>query len=282
MEAARDLVDAAAELAAGVERGEHGLDAREAGLLVLVDRDAAAVVLHGNTAVGVDDDVDAVAETGHSLVDGVVDDLVDEVVEAALVGGADVHAGPAADGLEPLEDLDLLGGVGRTRGAVAGVLAPAVFRLAVGRETVATGGGLALAAALGLGPGHVPSLGALAWLPRDAPASRGSGRAARLRRWPGHACTASARHQHRVVPATDAGRPPAVSVLGECSTGDGLAARRRPGRRPAPDFPLPFYTTTDRATAGARCRRGGRCEALRAGCRRPGSHNMARWTRKQP
>ena len=52
-------------------------------------------------------DVDAVAEAGHRLVDGVVDDLVDEVVQAALVGAADVHAGAAADGLEALEDLDI-------------------------------------------------------------------------------------------------------------------------------------------------------------------------------
>ena len=46
-----------------------------------------------------------VAVAGHGLVDGVVDDLPDEVVEAARAGGADVHAGALADGLEALEDL---------------------------------------------------------------------------------------------------------------------------------------------------------------------------------
>ena len=43
---------------------------------------------------------------GQRLVDGVVDDLPHQVVQAALAGGADVHAGALADRLEPLEDLD--------------------------------------------------------------------------------------------------------------------------------------------------------------------------------
>ncbi len=45
---------------------------------------------------------------GEGFVDRVVDDLVDEVVQAARAGGADVHAGPLADRLEAFEDLDVL------------------------------------------------------------------------------------------------------------------------------------------------------------------------------
>ena len=52
-----------------------------------------------------------VGVAGHRLVDRVVDDLPDEVVQAARVGRADVHARPAADRLEALEDLDARGGV---------------------------------------------------------------------------------------------------------------------------------------------------------------------------
>ena len=48
---------------------------------------------------------------GHRLVDGVVDDLVDHVVEPGRAGGADVHAGALADGLEALEHLDRVGAV---------------------------------------------------------------------------------------------------------------------------------------------------------------------------
>src|SRR4029434_6513641 len=48
------------------------------------------------------------------LVDRVVHDLVDEVVQPTRAGRADVHAGPFANGLEALEDGDVLGAVGRS------------------------------------------------------------------------------------------------------------------------------------------------------------------------
>ena len=83
VQAARDLVAAAvAELAAGVQHGQHDLDRRAPLLLHDRDRDAAAVVDDGDRVVGVDRDRDLGAEAGQRLVDGVVDDLVDEVVQA--------------------------------------------------------------------------------------------------------------------------------------------------------------------------------------------------------
>ena len=92
VEAAGDLVAVAAELAAGVQLGERDLDAGHLELGVDVDGDAAAVVDDPAAAVGQQGDVDAVAVAGHGLVDGVVDDLLDEVVQAGRAGGADVHA----------------------------------------------------------------------------------------------------------------------------------------------------------------------------------------------
>ena len=117
VQAAGDGVAATAELATGVEHGEHDL---EGGLLlhrVLVDRDAAAVVGDADAAVLAQGDGDVRGVAGHGLVDGVVDDLVDEVVQAALARGADVHAGALADGVEPLEDGDRAGVVGHGRRA---------------------------------------------------------------------------------------------------------------------------------------------------------------------
>ena len=112
MEAAGHLVAVAAELAAAAELGEGDLDAGHLELGVDVGRDAAAVVDDPAAAVGQQGDVDAVAVAGHGLVDGVVDDLPDEVVEAGDAGAADVHARPLPDVRQPLEDRHGRGGVG--------------------------------------------------------------------------------------------------------------------------------------------------------------------------
>ena len=116
MEAARHLVALAAELAAGVEDGEDHLG-RALSLVgtgrVRVDRDATAVVVHLAAAVGQQGDPHPGAEARHGLVDGVVDDLPDQVVQPREPGGPDVHAGTLSDGIEALENLDVLGAVVR-------------------------------------------------------------------------------------------------------------------------------------------------------------------------
>ena len=83
VQAAGDLVAVAAELAAGVELRE---DDRQRGQSLLrhhVDGDARAPVLDGDRVVGMERDLDPVVAARERLVDGVVDDLVDEVVEAS-------------------------------------------------------------------------------------------------------------------------------------------------------------------------------------------------------
>jgi hypothetical protein len=54
-------------------------------------------------------DPDAVAAARHRFVDAVVDDLGDQLVEAALIRAANVHTGASADRFEALEDLDIAG-----------------------------------------------------------------------------------------------------------------------------------------------------------------------------
>ncbi len=123
VQAARHLVAAAAELAAGVQLGQHHLQRRALLGGMHVDGDAAPVVEHRHRAVGVQGGDDQVAVAGQGLVDGVVDQLPDEVVQAPVVGRADVHAGTAAHRLQPLQHLDLL------RPVVAAALAAAAGRL---------------------------------------------------------------------------------------------------------------------------------------------------------
>ncbi len=108
-----DLVAPTTELAAGVQLGQHQLDGGHVLAGPLTGGDAAAVVGDGDAAVGAQGDVDAVGEAGERLVDRVVDDLPDQVVQAALTRGPDVHARPLPHGFEALEDLDRGGVVGR-------------------------------------------------------------------------------------------------------------------------------------------------------------------------
>ncbi len=112
VEAARDLVRVVVELAARVEVREDDLERLALVDGVRPDRDAAAVVLDRDGVVRVDDDADRVAVAGLRLVDRVVDELGDHVVQARdVVGVPDVHPGPLAHGLEPLEELDRRGAV---------------------------------------------------------------------------------------------------------------------------------------------------------------------------
>ena len=108
VQAAGHGVGLAVELPAGVERGQGDLDGRAPLRRMPVDGDAAAVVGDLDPAVVEDPDRDALRMPGEVLVDGVVHHLPDEVVQPAAVGRADVHRGPLADALEPLEDADVL------------------------------------------------------------------------------------------------------------------------------------------------------------------------------
>jgi hypothetical protein len=118
VEAAGDLVGGvfSAELAAGVEDGHDDLDRgtavhRRVVVLDGIDGDAAAVVDDRAGAIGVDGDGDDGGVAGHGLVDGVINDFVDEVVEGVEAGAADVHARALADGVEAFEHLDLISAV---------------------------------------------------------------------------------------------------------------------------------------------------------------------------
>ena len=99
----------AAELAAGVEDGIDDGDGRQTGISLDVHGDAAAIVRDLNDVALQDLDLDVVAVTGQSLVDGVVHDLVHQMVQAALAGGADIHTGALAHCLQTFQDLDLAG-----------------------------------------------------------------------------------------------------------------------------------------------------------------------------
>jgi hypothetical protein len=92
-----------------VQDGEDNLECRLLLDRMLVDGDAAAVVDDANATVGEEGDRDARGVAGECLVDGVVDDLVHEVMQAPFAGGSDVHAGALADGVKAFKNGDRAG-----------------------------------------------------------------------------------------------------------------------------------------------------------------------------
>ena len=111
VQAAGGLVGAFVELAAELEHGHHAFERGDVAagffgeLRVPLDGDAAAVVFDGDRAVALIVTLTVRGVAGHRLVDRVVDDFVDQVVQAADVRVADVHAGPLADVLQVAEML---------------------------------------------------------------------------------------------------------------------------------------------------------------------------------
>jgi hypothetical protein len=118
VQTARGAIGVAAELAAGMQRRQDDLESRfvrEARMRI--DRNPAAVVAHGYPIAGCQLDLDARSVAGHRFIHRVVEHLCGEMMQAALVGAADIHAGPAANRFQPFENLDILGrvAVGRSR-----------------------------------------------------------------------------------------------------------------------------------------------------------------------
>ena len=112
VQAAGGLIDGIAELAAGMQGGEDHLQRRLVAIFrVRVDRNAAAIVAHDDTAIFQQVQFDAVGMAGDRLVHRIVEHFGNQMVQGALVGAADIHAGPAPDRLQPFENLDILGGV---------------------------------------------------------------------------------------------------------------------------------------------------------------------------
>jgi hypothetical protein len=100
-------ISAAAELTAGVKNSEHDLNGRLSLGGVDVNRDASTIVNNANRTIGKDRYFDVVAVPSEGFINGVIDDLVDKVMQSPGTGGTDVHSGTFANGFETFENLNL-------------------------------------------------------------------------------------------------------------------------------------------------------------------------------
>ena len=132
VQAARRRIDLAVELAAGMQRGEDDFERRlvlELGMRV--DGNAAAIVAHQHAVAAQHLEIDRVGVARDRLVHGVVEHLGHEMMQGPLVGAADIHGGALADGLQPLQHLDVAGGVGIVLGRCGTLAARPIEQIAV-------------------------------------------------------------------------------------------------------------------------------------------------------
>ena len=110
VQAARHLVALAAELAARVQDGQDHLNRRLAALMH-IDGDTSPIVDDSDAVIPFDRHINMVTIASQSLIDRVVNHLVDEMVQAALRRAADVHARALSYSFQTFQNLNLIGAV---------------------------------------------------------------------------------------------------------------------------------------------------------------------------
>ena len=90
-----------------MQNGIDDLQRRSAGLGLDVHGDAPSVVGDGDGVAGVDGHGDVLTVAGKGLIDGIVHDLINQMVQTGNRGGADIHTGTLANRFQTLQNLNL-------------------------------------------------------------------------------------------------------------------------------------------------------------------------------
>ena len=94
------------ELSTRPQFRKHHLHRRYSLFRMDADRNSPPIIHDRAAPIGIDLDQNAVAEPGPGFVDRIIDDFINQVVQPARRGVADVHARPLAHVLHPLQHLD--------------------------------------------------------------------------------------------------------------------------------------------------------------------------------
>src|SRR5205823_7126102 len=113
VQSAGNFVSGSIEFSAGVQLGHDYLGGGNFFFVNhhVVHGDAAAVIDHGDGVINVDGDFDLVGEASQGFIYGVVHDFVDQVMQAQLAGGTDVHGRALAHRFHATENFDGVGSV---------------------------------------------------------------------------------------------------------------------------------------------------------------------------
>ena len=112
MQPSRHCISTIAEFSTGVQDRHNHFDGGFVFGRMFVDRDAAPIVTHPQSAVSQNRHFDVVANAGESFVDRIIDDLVDTMVKPSFTRRTDVHARTLTNRLESFEDCNRRGVVG--------------------------------------------------------------------------------------------------------------------------------------------------------------------------
>jgi hypothetical protein len=100
MEATRKPVIFIVKLGSGVKFCHDDLNAGHIFTWMHVDRHAAAIVTYLERAIFVIDDIDPIGESGDRLINGIIYDLLCQMIRPRSIG---IHAGSASDRIKPLQ-----------------------------------------------------------------------------------------------------------------------------------------------------------------------------------
>ena len=108
---AGNLITAAAEFTAGMEHCKYHFQGRFSGLRLNACGDASAVVLNGDDITLTNLHLNVITVTRHGLVDGIVHDLIHQVVKTRRGLGTNIHTGALSDCFQSFQHLNLFGTV---------------------------------------------------------------------------------------------------------------------------------------------------------------------------
>ena len=109
MQTARGFVVVTIKLATSVQHRQHGFQCRFFSLGVLIDRNPATVIGHGDAlAIFVQLKRDLGRVAVHRFVDRVIQDLPDQVMQTRRTHAADIHPWSLANRFQALQDNDVV------------------------------------------------------------------------------------------------------------------------------------------------------------------------------
>ena len=112
MKTTGNLVSPAAEFAARVKNGIDHLHCSHAGFVIDSDRNSASIVRYRNTVPRIDENLNMRAVSGKGLINGIIYDLIDQMMKSSGGRGSNVHAGTLANCLKSLKNLNVIGRIG--------------------------------------------------------------------------------------------------------------------------------------------------------------------------